>query len=84
MSNTARTLLSSSSWPIGVSTEDAQRFQAPRCANCGSTTQLRWIDVSATRDAEPRWQLDQVRCLTPGCSVTAGAPAGPSDSADRR
>ena len=69
MSKTARTMLSSSNWPIGISTEDAQRFQAPRCATCGSLTQLRWIDVSPNPDGEPRWQLDQVRCLTPGCAA---------------
>lgn len=84
MSNAARTMLSSSSWPIGISTEDAKRFQAPPCATCGSLTQLRWIDVSHTPDSEPRWQLDQVRCLTPGCSAKADVTAGRSGSADRR
>lgn len=68
MSNTARATLRASSRPIGISTDDAQRFKAPRCTTCGSATQLRWIDVSASPDGEPRWQLDQVRCLTPGCS----------------
>jgi hypothetical protein len=76
VSKTARTTPSSFSWPIGISTDDALRFEAPRCPGCGSQTQLRWIDVSATADSEPRWQLDRVRCLTPGCS--------PNTPGDRR
>ncbi len=76
MSKTARAMLGASSRPMGISTDDAQRFKAPRCSTCGSVTQLRWIDVSATPDSEPRWQLDRVRCLTPGCSPNAVADHG--------
>jgi hypothetical protein len=70
--------------PRGISTSEAQRFQAPRCERCGALTQLRWIDVSATPDSEPRWQLDRIRCLTPGCSANADNTANGRGSADRR
>jgi hypothetical protein len=76
--------VSTLSRPIGISTSEAQRFQPPRCEHCGALTQLRWIDVSATPDSEPRWQLDLIRCLTPGCPATAGNTANASGSADRR
>jgi len=70
--------------PTGLSTREAQAFQPPRCAQCGSPTQLRWIDISTTPDAEPRWQLDRVRCLTPGCRANADDTANASGSANRR
>ncbi len=52
-----------------VSTQDAKRVLAPRCPTCAARMQLRWVDVSSTRDAEPRWQLDVARCLTAGCET---------------
>ncbi len=70
--------------PVGLTTTEAQRFQPPRCVECGSLTQLRWIDVSATPDSEPRWQLDRIRCLTPGCPANAVSTATASGSATRR
>ncbi|HXR41313.1 MAG TPA: hypothetical protein VN738_02830 [Acidothermaceae bacterium] len=55
------------SQPVGISTTAAQRVRAPLCDRCGAVMQLRWVDVSTSADVEPRWMLDTVRCLTPGC-----------------
>jgi len=62
----------------GLSTAEAKNTRPPLCDSCGFVMQLRWVDVSTAADVEPRWQLDIVRCLTPGCAAR-GAHA-----ADRR
>ncbi|MGH8891345.1 MAG: hypothetical protein ACRDV3_16480 [Acidothermaceae bacterium] len=68
---------------IGLSTKQAQNVQPPLCDRCGVPMQLRWVDVSATPDVEPRWQLDIVRCLTPDCAARGVHIIDPADDLRR-
>jgi len=61
----------------GLSTAEAKNARPPLCDNCGVVMQLRWVDVSTTPDVEPRWQLDIMRCLTPGCPARGAHAADP-------